>query len=149
MRSKNDNPKAPDSAKTNILWERKWSYCTDHFIEWCTDNPTKHVKLFSDSTQDACQEGRPRTQLTSAKKELFAELAKYIFVEKEQVLSLEEWGTQKAQAYVMATQRRHQILKNKYTECLKSLGETGAGLMVKDLQGSQYKNMLGTYFEGP
>ncbi|KAH0832360.1 hypothetical protein J3R83DRAFT_13384 [Lanmaoa asiatica] len=78
-----------------------------------------------------------------AKKELFAELAKYIFVEKEQALSLEEWGTQKAQAYVMATQRRHQILKNKYTECLKSLGETGAGLMVKDLQGSQYKNMLG------
>ncbi|KAF8414360.1 hypothetical protein L210DRAFT_3514055, partial [Boletus edulis BED1] len=67
------------SKGTKIYWEKGYAYCTDQFIEWCQDNPTKRVKLFSNSTQDAQEEGRTRVQLNTAKKNTYMELARYIF----------------------------------------------------------------------
>ncbi|KAF8433662.1 hypothetical protein L210DRAFT_3333252, partial [Boletus edulis BED1] len=75
---------------------------TNRFIEWCQDNPTKRVKLFSDSTQDAQEEGRTRVQLNTAKKNTYMELARYIFEHDAELHA--EWLA-KPQPFVAATQR--------------------------------------------
>ena len=87
-----------------IQWEKTYAFRTDRFVEWCNDNPDKRAKLFSDSTQDAREEGRTKAQLSSGKKNLYFELAKYIFEDEPEVA--EEWKV-KSQPFVAATQRRH------------------------------------------
>ncbi|KAG6377051.1 hypothetical protein JVT61DRAFT_1100 [Boletus reticuloceps] len=117
-------------GSTKIYWDKGYAYRTDRFIEWCQDNPTKRVKLFSDSTQDAREEGRTRVQLNTAKKNTYMELARYIF-EHDAELSA-EWLA-KPQPFVAATQRRHTALRTRYNEQVKRLGQTGAGLTFDEL----------------
>ena len=50
-RSSGSNSPSP-TKQAKIYWDRSYAYWTDHFIEWCQDNPMKQLKLFSDSTQD-------------------------------------------------------------------------------------------------
>ena len=70
---------AAPSKSLKIYWDKVYAYRTDCFIKWCTDNPTQRVKLFSDLTQDAREEGRNKSQLKSTKKGIYNELARYIF----------------------------------------------------------------------
>ncbi|KAG6379442.1 hypothetical protein JVT61DRAFT_11918 [Boletus reticuloceps] len=131
--------KQPKASK--IFWEKAYAYRTDRFIEWCQDNPAKRVKLFSDSTQDAREEGRTRVQLNTAKKNTYQELAQYVF-ENDAELGA-EWLA-KPQAFVSATQRRHTTLRTRYNEQVKCLGQTGAGLTLDDLQiADRTKGLVG------
>ncbi|KAF8443153.1 hypothetical protein L210DRAFT_3396416, partial [Boletus edulis BED1] len=118
------------SKGTKIYWEKGYAYRTDRFIEWCQDNPTKRVKLFSDSTQDAREEGRTRVQLNTTKKNTYMELARYIFEHDAELHA--EWLA-KPQPFVAATQRRHTALRTRYHEQVKRLGQTGAGLTFDEL----------------
>ena len=105
MRPKPASTAQPPGGKSSkIYWEKGYSYRTDQFIEWCQDNPTKRIKLFSDSTQDAREEGHTRVQLNAAKKNTYFELAKYIFEHDTELSS--KWLA-KSQPFVAATQRRH------------------------------------------
>jgi len=81
MKSKSTSkaPQASGARGIKIYWERSYSHHTNQFIKWYQDNPTKHVKLFSDSTQDAREEGCTRMLLNAAKKNTYFKLAKYIF----------------------------------------------------------------------
>ncbi|KAI6010794.1 hypothetical protein F5J12DRAFT_718819 [Pisolithus orientalis] len=46
-----------------IIWENTYAAWTDHLIEWCRTHEAEWKKLFSDSTQDAQEEGRIKQQL--------------------------------------------------------------------------------------
>lgn len=92
------------SKPPKIFWDKSYSYRTDRFIEWCNDNPTQRIKLFSDSTQDARKERRTKSQLASAKRGIFEVLACYVFENDPELAA--EWK-ERPQIFVSATQRRH------------------------------------------
>jgi post-segregation antitoxin (ccd killing protein) len=62
------------------------------------------VKLFSDSTQDAREEGRNKSQLNSTKKGIYHELARYIFENEADVAA--NWKS-RPHVFVATTQQRH------------------------------------------
>ncbi|KAI6154561.1 hypothetical protein BKA82DRAFT_3967569 [Pisolithus tinctorius] len=47
----------------HIIWEKTYAVWTDHLIKWCRTHEAEQKKLFSDSTQDAREEGRSKQQL--------------------------------------------------------------------------------------
>ncbi|KAG9315584.1 hypothetical protein JVU11DRAFT_3221 [Chiua virens] len=98
--------------------------------------------LFLDSTQDACKEECSKAQLSSAKKDVVAELARYIF-EKDPLVGAEVFQSKRS-TYVGATSHQLASHKTKYTKHLRSLGQTGAGLPVDimELETMQYKSVL-------
>ncbi|KAG9312467.1 hypothetical protein JVU11DRAFT_6852 [Chiua virens] len=124
-----------NQTQQKIQWVNAYSYRTEQLIEWCNDNPQQRLKLFSDSTQDARKEGRSKTQLSTTRKDVIAKLAEYIFKDDPHV-GAEAFRSKKS-TYVAATG-----LKTKYTGHLRSLGQTGAGLDIKELESMQYKSIL-------
>ncbi|KAI6137398.1 hypothetical protein F5141DRAFT_994630, partial [Pisolithus sp. B1] len=56
---------------------------TDCLIEWCRTHKSECKKLFSDSTQDAREEGRSKQQLCHGKNQIYVEMAKVIFLHDE------------------------------------------------------------------
>ena len=93
-------------SKSKIFQDKGYAHCTDQFIEWCQDNPAKHVKLFSDLTQDVQVEGHTRVQLSASKKNTYHELAQYIF-KNDTELSIDRLA--KPQIFVTATQHCHNV----------------------------------------
>ncbi|KAI6024595.1 hypothetical protein BKA83DRAFT_4051014, partial [Pisolithus microcarpus] len=57
---------------------------TDCLIEWCWTHEAECKKLFSDSMQDAQEEGRSRQQLHHGKNQIYIEMAKAIFCTTKQ-----------------------------------------------------------------
>lgn len=78
------NMKAPSAAKIPaIYWEKRYSARTSRLIEWCKANDEARIKLFSDSAKDAKDEGRPRQQMSTQKKNYIQQLAAAIFTNDE------------------------------------------------------------------
>ncbi|KAH0825742.1 hypothetical protein J3R83DRAFT_9904 [Lanmaoa asiatica] len=124
---------ASSSRSFKIYWDKGYAYHTDFFIEWCNNNPTQCFKLFSDSTQDVCEEGWTKSQLTSVKKSIYYELAQYIF-ENEVELTNEPLFPLLNAAF-----------QAKYNEQVKWLGQTGAELSIEDLwSGEKMKGLIET-----
>ncbi|KAI6154690.1 hypothetical protein BKA82DRAFT_134867 [Pisolithus tinctorius] len=46
-----------------VIWEKTYAVQTDCLIKWCRTHEAEQKKLFSDSTQDAQEEGRSKQQL--------------------------------------------------------------------------------------
>ncbi|KAF9234183.1 hypothetical protein BU15DRAFT_65926 [Melanogaster broomeanus] len=74
------NPAPP--RLPHIRWEGTpvFSARTTKLIEWCKENETARIRLFSDSTQDAKEAGRKKEVSGVSKKDYFQQLAKQIFV---------------------------------------------------------------------
>ncbi|KIK76036.1 hypothetical protein PAXRUDRAFT_171046 [Paxillus rubicundulus Ve08.2h10] len=53
----------------------------DRLVEWCQQNPSAHLQLFSDSTQGAKEEGRHKEQAHQTKNTYYVQLAQAIFAE--------------------------------------------------------------------
>jgi len=67
-----------------IQWKgEKYTQRTARLIEWCKANEDARLKIFSDSTKDARQEGRARQQMTSQKTKYLQELSAAIFANDE------------------------------------------------------------------
>ncbi|KAF8449424.1 hypothetical protein L210DRAFT_871044 [Boletus edulis BED1] len=153
------NPPAGASSATEttggknikIQWEKNYAYWTDRLIEWCRDNPIKHIKLWGDSTQKANMDGCSKLQMSTHKSVLYAELAEYIFKDDEQFA--ERWQ-QDSKPFVAGTERCDKEyaftllsipinnLCKKYTEQVKRLGQTGFGLTIEQLQTSAYSSVI-------
>ncbi|KAF8452237.1 hypothetical protein L210DRAFT_3316940, partial [Boletus edulis BED1] len=126
---------------------------TDRLIEWCRDNPIKHIKLWGDSTQKANTDGCSKLQMSTHKSVLYAELAEYIFKDDEQFA--EQWQ-QDSKPFVAGTECHDKeyvfcclfqltsvcSLRKKYTEQVKHLGQTGFGLTIEQLQMSAYSSVI-------
>ena len=89
-----------------IYWDKAYSYRTDHFVDWCHDNPTKHVKLFTDSTEDARDAGHAKQQLRTTRNSLYEELAKYVFEHDAELSAV--WA-EKPTSFVAAIQCCHNM----------------------------------------
>ena len=89
-----------------IYWDKAYSYHTDCFVDWCCDNPTKCVKLFTDSTEDARDAGHAKQQLRTARNSLYEELAKYGFEHDAELSTV--WA-EKPASFVAATHHHHNM----------------------------------------
>ncbi|KAI5980693.1 hypothetical protein EDD15DRAFT_2205352, partial [Pisolithus albus] len=78
QRAKSSKPAVP-----RVLWEKAHASRTDRLIEWCRTHEGERKKLFSDSTQDAREEGRSKQQLRHGKNQIYIEMAKAIFLHDE------------------------------------------------------------------
>ena len=72
-------PKLP-----SIQWDKKnYHPRTAHLIKWCKINEDACLRIFSDSSRDAKQEGHPHQQLTTQKNTYLQQLATAIFENDE------------------------------------------------------------------
>lgn len=154
MRPKSKSTVQPPGSKVSkIYWEKGYFHHTGFFIEWCQDSPTKCVRLFSNSTQDARKEDCMRVQLNTAKKNSYFKLAKYIF-EHDTELTKPQLQPSAAILHTLFSLylRFSNIvtclcsLRAQYHEQVKHLGQTDEGLMINDLQrADRTKGLLGLY----
>lgn len=69
----NDAPGVP-----RIYWDKDTSR-TERLLDWLTNNPDDRHKLFSDSTQVANEEGRPKKKAKTSKAQYYAKMAHAVF----------------------------------------------------------------------
>ncbi|KAI5995565.1 hypothetical protein EDD15DRAFT_2164970, partial [Pisolithus albus] len=115
---------------------------TDCLIEWCRTHEGERKKLFSDSTQDAREEGRSKQQLRHGKNQIYIEMAKAIFLHDEtdefRALAATNPGV-----FASSIHSRLDVLKTKYRKQNTLLGQTGAGRTYEDLLSNEKtKNIL-------
>ncbi|KAI6111098.1 hypothetical protein F5141DRAFT_1063469 [Pisolithus sp. B1] len=112
----------------------------DHLIEWCWTHEAECKKLFSDSMQDAREEGRSKQQLHHGKNQIYIEMAKAIFLhdETEEFQSLAGMNPDRFLSLL-----KNHSLKTKYQKQNALLGQTGAGRTYEDLlSNDRTKNIL-------
>ncbi|KAI6023458.1 hypothetical protein EDC04DRAFT_2540819, partial [Pisolithus marmoratus] len=106
---------------------------TDCLIEWCQTHEVECKKLFSDSTQDAQEEGRSKQQLRHGKNQI------YVFLLTQSIVAL--MCTFSTGSLYISTQNHS--LKTKYRKQNALLGQTGAGCTYEDLlSNDRTKNIL-------
>ncbi|KAI6144678.1 hypothetical protein BKA82DRAFT_3983009, partial [Pisolithus tinctorius] len=104
---------------------------TNCLIKWCKTHEAACKKLFSDSMQDAWEEGRSKQQLHHGKNDIYVEIAKVIFSVGDDCLDV----------YVSPIRS----LKQEYRKYITLLGQTGAGRTYDDLaSNTSTKNIIGT-----
>ncbi|KAI6104426.1 hypothetical protein F5141DRAFT_982618, partial [Pisolithus sp. B1] len=105
---------------------------TDHLIEWCQTHELECKKLFSDSIQDAREEGRRKHQLHHGKNQIYVEMAKVILLHDE---TEEFWSLAQVNpgAFASSIHSRLDVLKSKYQKQNALLGQMGAGRTYKEL----------------
>lgn len=98
---------SPQSLKLpSILWDKKTYHPrTARLIEWCKINEDARLKIFSDSSKDAKQEGRRRQQMSTQKNAYLLELATTIFQRDEDPVIQEHFRTNPL-AFVKPVQSR-------------------------------------------
>ncbi|KAJ7443069.1 hypothetical protein B0H11DRAFT_2204324 [Mycena galericulata] len=114
---------------------------TRSIITYLTDNPPFRIKLFSDSTADAKQDGRAKLVGKDGKPQQFAILGAYVFSEdpKEQARYANNPGK-----YATSVETRMRRLKKEYKAWVEILGATGAGLQpAQVIPGSKIESLLG------
>ncbi|KAI6164201.1 hypothetical protein EDD17DRAFT_1474789, partial [Pisolithus thermaeus] len=115
---------------------------TDRLIKWCRTHEAKRKKLFSDSTQDAREEGRSKQQLHHGKNHIYVEMAKAIFLhdETDEFRSL---AAMNPGVFASSIRSHLDVLKTKYRKQNALLGQTGAGCTYEDLlSNDKTKNIL-------
>ena len=77
-------PPPPADRFPNIRWDDKDPRIrarTTRLIAWCNTYPDRRVKLFSDSHQEASNEGRQRQQMSTQRETYYKEIAEAVFKE--------------------------------------------------------------------
>ncbi|KAI6138090.1 hypothetical protein BKA82DRAFT_116670, partial [Pisolithus tinctorius] len=119
---------------------------TDCLIEWCKTHKAACKRLFSDSMQDAQEEGRSKQQLHHGKNNIYVEIAKVIFsvyllVQFEVVLMCTFLPS--PPLYFSVFTYRVCSLKQKYWKYITLLGQTGAGRTYDNLvSNTSTKNII-------
>jgi hypothetical protein len=62
-----------------ICWDGKFGFRTTKLLDWCLENESAHIKMFSDSTQEAKGEGRKKEIRSTSKNYYFKQAAQAIF----------------------------------------------------------------------
>ncbi|KAF8141788.1 hypothetical protein EV363DRAFT_1443709 [Boletus edulis] len=86
--SHNSHPASPAAQVHNaqksklplICWDGDCSYCTSKLLDWCLENKTAHIKIFSDSTQEAKDAGRNKEVASTSKAYYLQQAAHAVFV---------------------------------------------------------------------
>ncbi|KIK73423.1 hypothetical protein PAXRUDRAFT_20867 [Paxillus rubicundulus Ve08.2h10] len=127
------NPSQPAPVKLPpIYWDKQHSAHTDHLVEWCQQNPSARLQLFSDSTQGAKEEGHHKEQARQTKNTYYVQLAQAIFAEDENP-EFRAYSKSAPATFSAVIQRRLSSLRKKYNKINKELGQTGAGRTYEEL----------------
>ncbi|KAG1896304.1 uncharacterized protein F5891DRAFT_1193330 [Suillus fuscotomentosus] len=122
-----------------IYWEKRYSACTSRLIEWCKANDEARIKLFSDSPKDAKEEGRPRQQMSTQKKNHIQQLAAADFYQLMKIQPFMHYmrSTHLASSNLLKASKKHNAVN-------KGLGQTGAGVKsVEELDADpRTKNLV-------
>ncbi|KAG1775876.1 hypothetical protein EV702DRAFT_937240, partial [Suillus placidus] len=114
---------------------------TSQLIAWCRDNEDACIKLFSDSVQDAKDQGRKKKQSGTPKEIYYLQLVGSIFAnDKDPEMRL--LFQQNPKVFIKPVQTQFGILKKKYNEVNVALKQTGAGMMFDDLQKDPERKTL-------
>ncbi|KAI6138647.1 hypothetical protein BKA82DRAFT_3938838, partial [Pisolithus tinctorius] len=100
---------------------------TNHLIKWCKTHEAAHKKLFSDSMQDAQEEGRSKQQLCHRKNDIYVEIAKVIFSVGDESVKIHALAQDNLGIFAVCS------LKQKYQKSITLLGQTGAGWTYNNL----------------
>ncbi|KIK78436.1 hypothetical protein PAXRUDRAFT_773285, partial [Paxillus rubicundulus Ve08.2h10] len=114
---------------------------TDCLVEWCQQNPSARLQLFSDSTQGAKEEGCHKEQACQTKNTYYVQLAQAIFAKDE---NPEFRAYSKSAPATFSTVIQCCFLRKKYNEINKELGQTGAGRTYEELVAEPHSwNIVG------
>ncbi|KAI6146224.1 hypothetical protein BKA82DRAFT_3980732, partial [Pisolithus tinctorius] len=126
-----------------IQWEKAHAARTDRLIEWCKTHEAARKKLFSDSTQDAREEGRSKQQLRHGKNDIYVEIAKVIFSAGDESVEIRALAQDNPGIFAGPIRSRLDVLKQKYRKYIALLGQTGAGRTYDDLaSNTSTKNII-------
>ncbi|KAG1826512.1 hypothetical protein EV424DRAFT_1319709, partial [Suillus variegatus] len=117
----------PNTKIPAIYWEKRYSARTSRLIEWCKANDEARIKLFSDSAKDAKEEGRPRQQMSTQKKNHIQQLAAAIFTNDEDP-TIRALYEEHPLSFIKPVESQFFRLRKKYNAVNKGLGQTGAGV---------------------
>ncbi|RXW11281.1 hypothetical protein EST38_g14574 [Candolleomyces aberdarensis] len=121
---------ASDSGSGRLSWAKNLQW-TDTLVTYLTTHPTFCVKLFSDSNADAAKDGRSKSVGKDHKHQLWAVLAKHIFLNDP----AEKDGYKK-------NPTKYVGLWTDYQGHVKTLKQTGAGIPREDITpGSELANL--------
>ncbi|KAI6154733.1 hypothetical protein BKA82DRAFT_106606, partial [Pisolithus tinctorius] len=117
---------------------------TDHLIEWCRTHEAEQKKLFSDSTQDAREEGRSKQQLRHGKNAIYIKITKAIFSVDESP-KFRVLAQDNPAVFAAPICSWLDVLRMKYRKQNALLGQTGARRTYEDLASSNStKNIITT-----
>ncbi|KAJ7195660.1 hypothetical protein GGX14DRAFT_474648 [Mycena pura] len=126
-------------TRETVNWIKNPNW-TDDIITYLSEDPAFRIKLFSDSTADAKQDGRRKLVGKDGKPQMYAQLAKHIFADDpdEQARYLNNPAK-----YATSVETRLRRLKKEYKGLVTTLGATGAGLERHQvLPGSKIASLL-------
>ncbi|KIK97093.1 hypothetical protein PAXRUDRAFT_767395 [Paxillus rubicundulus Ve08.2h10] len=125
----------PSASAICVQWEKGYSPWMDHLVEWCKANGSTHIHLFSDSSQDAKEEGHEKEQAGQSNAILLLLLVSSIFLHDQNLPFLCPWSSAVSGD-----------LHKKYTKMDQCLGQTGTGQTYDELKsGNGTKNIIGMY----
>ncbi|KIJ43160.1 hypothetical protein M422DRAFT_170247, partial [Sphaerobolus stellatus SS14] len=112
-------------------------------IKYLTNNPNFRCKLFSDSTCEAKESGQKKNQGKDGKSQMHLVLAAEVFG-KSMDLDLLNHYTLNPTKHGKSVGQNLARLKKTYSDHLKGLGKTGAGLVPENVTpGSEIANKIG------
>ncbi|KIK15075.1 hypothetical protein PISMIDRAFT_49296, partial [Pisolithus microcarpus 441] len=106
---------------------------TSRLLTWCNTYPDTRIKLFSDSHQEAVNEGRWHQQMSTQKEDYFQQVADAVFLHDHDQ-HIRQLYTQYPSLFIKPIKSHFQFLCKKYNEANKTLGSTGAGLTIEELK---------------
>ncbi|KIK17848.1 hypothetical protein PISMIDRAFT_38451, partial [Pisolithus microcarpus 441] len=127
-----------------ICWDDKdpnIRTCTSQLLTWCNTYPNTRIKLFSDSHQEAVNEGWQRQQMSAQKEVYFQQVTDAIFLHDHDQ-HIRQLYMQYPSLFVKPIKSHFQFLCKKYNEANKTLSSTGAGLTIEELKDKPEMSML-------
>ncbi|KIK23174.1 hypothetical protein PISMIDRAFT_80235, partial [Pisolithus microcarpus 441] len=116
-----------DNKDPNIHARTSW------LLTWCNTYPNTQIKLFSDSYQEAVNEGWWHQQMSTQKEVYFQQVADAVFPHDHNQ-HIRQLYTQYPSFFIKPIKSHFQFLCKKYNEANKTLSSTGAGLTVTELK---------------
>ncbi|KIK13413.1 hypothetical protein PISMIDRAFT_84300, partial [Pisolithus microcarpus 441] len=129
-------PATPMERIPKIQWDDKDPNIrarTARLISWCNTYPETRIKLFSDSHQEAVNEGRRRQQMSAQKEVYFQQVADAVFTHDHD-LHIWQLYAQYPSVFIKPIKSQFQSLRKKYNDANKTLGATRAGLTAMELR---------------
>ncbi|KAG2047599.1 hypothetical protein BDR06DRAFT_1029586 [Suillus hirtellus] len=114
---------------------RWWSLSCTHtecLLAWCKENKDTRIKLFSDSTKDAKEQGRKKKQSGTSRDTFYSQVAQAIFSNDEDP-EVQRLFKEDPKAFIKPVSTCFGTYK-KYNEFNKELKQSGAGKTYAELQ---------------
>ncbi|KAJ7887972.1 hypothetical protein B0H13DRAFT_2342151 [Mycena leptocephala] len=120
-----------DSGAARVFWDKDATR-TERLLDWLTVNVDDRLKLFSDSTQDANEQGRKKQTGKTTKMAYYLKMADAVFsVDASDTVRADY--VENPNRYARSVENYLGRLRKRYRDINNELGQTGAGLKPEDV----------------